>query len=174
MPTAQVVKIHDNYINDEWLEIFNLSNLNDSHVYKHLSKTTFPISLVNVTNSPDLQKLREVLIKLNNKIQTDLLSNEYATWVKPYYEDCKFHFQRLDAGSYIPTHVDFDKLATRPSISVISYWNNDYVGGELVLPDLDMTITPSSGTVVSFDSNTAHGVTPVTIGSRYSSCTFWV
>ena len=88
-------------------------------------------------------------------------------------------------GHYIP-HVDAETLFKDDSgvdlweksldrdLSVVCFLNDDFAGGELVFPGLDLSIKPQSGTLVCFpaDHNYIHGVNPVTSGHRYTLVTW--
>jgi predicted 2-oxoglutarate/Fe(II)-dependent dioxygenase YbiX len=88
-------------------------------------------------------------------------------------------------GHYIP-HVDsetpykddmgldmWEKTLDR-DLSAIYFLNDDFAGGELVFPALDLVVKPEAGTLVCFpsDHNYVHGVNPVTAGHRYTIVTW--
>jgi predicted 2-oxoglutarate/Fe(II)-dependent dioxygenase YbiX len=84
-------------------------------------------------------------------------------------------------GHYIP-HVDAETLfkdddglelwekTLDRDLSVVCFLNDDFAGGELVFPDLELSIAPRAGTLVCFpsDHNFIHGVNPVRAGHRYT------
>jgi predicted 2-oxoglutarate/Fe(II)-dependent dioxygenase YbiX len=88
-------------------------------------------------------------------------------------------------GHYIP-HVDAETLfkddlgldlwekSLDRDLSVVCFLNDDFAGGELVFPSLDLAIKPQAGTLVCFpaDHNYIHGVNPVTAGHRYTLVTW--
>lgn len=88
-------------------------------------------------------------------------------------------------GHYIP-HVDAETLFKDDSgldlweksldrdLSVVYFLNDDFVGGELVFPGLDLVVPPRAGTLVCFpaDHNYIHGVNPVTAGRRFTLVTW--
>lgn len=59
-------------------------------------------------------------------------------------------------------------------LSIVYFLNDDFVGGELFFPELDLLIQPEAGTLVCFpsDHNFVHGVHPVTCGDRYTIVTW--
>jgi len=72
--------------------------------------------------------------------------------------------ERREDGRWVPNHTpqrDYTGLA---------YLNDDFRGGELVFPDLDITIAPRPGLLVGFPSNHefVHAVPKVLSGKRYS------
>ena len=72
--------------------------------------------------------------------------------------------ERRKRGRWVPNHTpqrDYTGLA---------YLNDDFKGGELVFPDLDVVITPKPGLLVAFPSNHkfVHAVRKVLSGKRYS------
>ena len=88
-------------------------------------------------------------------------------------------------GHYIP-HVDAETLykddigldlwekTLDRDLSVVYFLNDDFDGGELVFPELDLLIEPQAGTLVCFpsDHNYIHGVNAVTAGHRYTVVTW--
>lgn len=84
-------------------------------------------------------------------------------------------------GHYIP-HVDAETLfkdddglnlwekTLDRDLSVVCFLNDGFEGGELVFPELDLSIEPHAGTLVCFpsDHNFIHGVNPVRAGHRYT------
>jgi len=88
-------------------------------------------------------------------------------------------------GHYIP-HVDAETLykdeigldmwekTLDRDLSVVYFLNDDFEGGELVFPALDLKIEPQAGTLVCFpsDHHYIHGVNPVTAGHRYTVVTW--
>ena len=72
--------------------------------------------------------------------------------------------ERREHGRWVPNHTpnrDYTGLA---------YLNDDFTGGELVFPDLDIVIVPKPGLLVGFLSNHkfVHAVPKVLSGKRYS------
>jgi predicted 2-oxoglutarate/Fe(II)-dependent dioxygenase YbiX len=88
-------------------------------------------------------------------------------------------------GHYIP-HVDAETLykddigldmwekTLDRDLSVVYFLNDDFSGGELFFPQLDLLIKPEAGMLVCFpsDHNYIHGVNPVTSGHRYTVVTW--
>jgi predicted 2-oxoglutarate/Fe(II)-dependent dioxygenase YbiX len=88
-------------------------------------------------------------------------------------------------GHYIP-HVDAETLykdedgrdfwekTLERDLSIVYFLNDGYVGGELVFPELDLSVKPEPGTLICFpsDHNYIHGVKPVTAGRRYTIVTW--
>jgi 2OG-Fe(II) oxygenase superfamily len=72
--------------------------------------------------------------------------------------------ERLEDGGWVPNHTP------QRDYTGIAYLNHDFRGGELVLPDLGITIAPRQGLLVGFPSNHefVHAVPKVLSGKRYS------
>ena len=72
--------------------------------------------------------------------------------------------ERLENGGWVPNHTP------QRDYTGIAYLNHDFTGGELVFPDLGITIAPRSGLFVGFPSNHefVHAVPKVLSGKRYS------
>jgi predicted 2-oxoglutarate/Fe(II)-dependent dioxygenase YbiX len=52
------------------------------------------------------------------------------------------------------------------------YLNDDFDGGELIYPDLGLSVTPKAGSMAIHNADLKHQVFPVTSGARYSITTF--
>jgi hypothetical protein len=63
-----------------------------------------------------------------------------------------------------------DQLATRNTVSVVLYLNEDFDGGHHYFNYYDIDYVPKTGDILMFPSNymAAHEVTPIIKGSRYS------
>jgi hypothetical protein len=75
---------------------------------------------------------------------------------------------KYSAGDKMPAHSDHG--TTSRVISLILYLNDDYYGGEITFPYLNISIKPSAGSVLMFPSNFiyTHEVKEITDGYRYS------
>jgi predicted 2-oxoglutarate/Fe(II)-dependent dioxygenase YbiX len=120
-----------------------------------------------------------------------ILKGGISSFVEPFYNIKIRDWEPLQllhygsGGHYIP-HVDAETLYTDEEglklwektldrdLSVVYFLNDDFEGGELFFPKLDLLIEPEAGTLVCFpsDHNYIHGVKPVTTGRRYSVVTW--
>lgn len=59
--------------------------------------------------------------------------------------------------------------------SSIIYLNDDYTGGEIIFPKINLTIQPKKGTLIFFPGTAEylHGVKPVLSGVRFTIATFY-
>lgn len=88
-------------------------------------------------------------------------------------------------GHYVP-HVDgesplrdeddrqFWEKSLDRDLSVVYFLSDGFAGGELVFPELSLSLKPRRGTLVCFpsDHHFLHGVQPVTTGLRYTLVTW--
>lgn len=133
-------------------------------------------------------------VKLTQAIENKLRAIDdasIASFINPFYK-----IEVLDrepsqilhygvGGHYIP-HVDAETLykddiglelwekTLDRDLSVVYFLNDDFSGGELFFPALDLVIEPEAGTLVCFpsDHNYIHGVRPVSAGHRYTIVTW--
>jgi predicted 2-oxoglutarate/Fe(II)-dependent dioxygenase YbiX len=133
-------------------------------------------------------------VKLTKAIERRLREiddRSIASIINPYYgvEVCDREPPQIlhygVGGHYIP-HVDAETLykddmglalwekTLDRDLSVVYFINDDFEGGELFFPELDLVIEPEAGTLVCFpsDHNYIHGVRPVTAGHRYTVVTW--
>lgn len=82
------------------------------------------------------------------------------------------NFVKYGPGQHFQEHADhgFSYIAT---VSLVSYPNANYEGGELYFPKLNLTIKPEAGDTVIFPSTYlfSHRAMPVKSGTKYSIVT---
>lgn len=85
------------------------------------------------------------------------------------------HVRRIKSGEYFPLHqdenhkeTDLDKIV----FGVVIYLNENFEGGELNYPDLNLKIQPRKGSLVIHKAEYFHEVLPVLNGNRYCITTF--
>jgi hypothetical protein len=82
------------------------------------------------------------------------------------------NFVRYGAGQHFQEHSD-NGYSYNCVVSLVSYPNDDYEGGELFFRLQDVTVTPEAGDLFVFPSNYmySHRAMPVTSGTKYSIVT---
>jgi predicted 2-oxoglutarate/Fe(II)-dependent dioxygenase YbiX len=137
----------------------------------------------------DTQKVHLPVAMSEKLAQIDAIS--ILAYINPFYEievrdrepSQVLHYGV--GGHYIP-HVDAETLykdeigldmwekTLDRDLSVVYFLNDDFAGGELVFPALDLVIKPEAGKLVCFpsDHHYIHGVNPVTSGHRYTIVTW--
>jgi len=134
--------------------------------------------LVHVTSS--------VLEKLDSIADANVLTfinSFYQVTVRDWEPWQVLHYGA--GGHYIP-HVDAETLYKDDAglelwektldrdLSVVYFLNDDFAGGELVFPELELVVRPERGMLVCFpsDHHYIHEVKPVTSGHRYTVVTW--
>ena len=86
------------------------------------------------------------------------------------------HLRRLENSEFMWPHVDAAGYPSDNSRKIVFgvaiYLNDNFKGGELIYPELGLSITPKPGSMVIHDASLKHQVFPVVSGSRYSITTF--
>jgi predicted 2-oxoglutarate/Fe(II)-dependent dioxygenase YbiX len=77
-------------------------------------------------------------------------------------------------GSHIRAHNDTATEFSSRCVSALLYLNEEYEGGKLLFPRLDLAHKPSVGELVLFPSEYLHAVTPVVSGVRYCFVGFYL
>ena len=112
-----------------------------------------------------------ITIRCQKKVEVDFGTAEL--FVESFFVACLFtgdsHIphadnERLENGEWIPNHTP------QRDYTGIAYLNEDFTGGDLVFPELNIAITPKAGLLVGFPSNHnfVHAVPEVLSGKRYS------
>ena len=112
-----------------------------------------------------------ITMRCQKKVEVDFGTAEL--FVESFFVACLFtgdsHIphadnERLENGEWIPNHTP------QRDYTGIAYLNEDFTGGDLVFPELNIAITPKAGLLVGFPSNHnfVHAVPEVLSGKRYS------
>jgi hypothetical protein len=78
-------------------------------------------------------------------------------------------------GAMMGGHVDSYDENGQETISLVSYLNDDYEGGEIEFPNQNVKIKPSAGSIIVFPSKAPffHISHKVESGNKYISPAFW-
>jgi hypothetical protein len=112
-----------------------------------------------------------IALRCKRKIEVELQCREL--FVESFFVACLLRGdlhnphadnERKEHGRWVPNHTP------QRDYTGIVYLNDDFTGGELVFPDLDVVIVPKPGLLVGFPSNHkfVHAVPKVLSGKRYS------
>jgi hypothetical protein len=109
----------------------------------------------------------------------NILTNTVDSALEEYYKLYPFSKANLKgrerpnilkyvSGGELPPHQDIG-VSSR-SLSVLSYLNDDYEGGEISFPQSNITIKPKAGTILFFPSNFiyVHTIAKMKSGVRYA------
>lgn len=78
---------------------------------------------------------------------------------------------KTDSKSFWEEHSD-DSGGSDILFGVVIYLNDNFIGGELVYPDLGVSIKPKQGMLVFHKGSDKHKVTKVLSGNRYTLTSF--
>jgi len=74
---------------------------------------------------------------------------------------------KLETGNSMGEHKDDDQADSNNFICM-AYLNDNYQGGHLYFPDLDIEYKPTAGDVIIYQAKEKHMVTKLDYGTRYS------
>lgn len=128
----------------------------------------------------DLDTLPEGLLDLGN-VYSEVISG-VRECVRHYssmynltleYEEVT-NFVKYEEGQFFGVHPD-SGFAYFCTVSTIGYLNDDYEGGEYLMPFQDVKFKPEKGDVIIHPSNFiyAHSSRPITKGVKYSAVTMY-
>ena len=129
------------------------------------------------------RSISQVLDAIDRRYVSDHINPFYGVQVR---DSEPWQILRYAAGGHYTPHVDAETLykdeggldlwekTLDRDLSVVCFLNDDFEGGELVFPELDLTIKPRAGTAVCFpsDHHFIHGVNPVRAGCRFTAVTW--
>lgn len=112
-------------------------------------------STIEMINTPYLKMLDIWCEKTGNK-KLDYVSKNYM-------------LRKYRVGSRIGAHIDknIENPLNTMDWSVLFYLNDNYSGGELEFPELDITIKPSAGSAIFLPCTQLHRAKTVTKGQKY-------
>jgi Rps23 Pro-64 3,4-dihydroxylase Tpa1-like proline 4-hydroxylase len=156
--------------NWDWAQTSASVELNsENHAQnRYRSNKVFPIS----ANSWD-EKVHELDLHVFNKLTKFI--GEYAEHFQlGNIDDEGYVLLKYETGTMYNQHYDCGPKQCHRVFSVICYLNDDYEGGELEFPYLNLTYKPSAGDVLVFPSNYtfSHIAHPVKSGVKYSLVTW--
>ena len=84
------------------------------------------------------------------------------------------NIRRLKKGEYMDIHIDggYPNVKKKIVFGIAIYLNDNFDGGELNYPDLNISIKPKACNMVIHESHIAHKVLTVNSGVRYSLTAF--
>ena len=151
--------IKDNFLTDnecnELIELYNKTEKNNNSDGVWTGRGRWP-----VYTDKQIEKLvikRKELVEkyFNKKFEIDNL-----------------HIMIWDVGHKMTPHSDYgskNEFPHREYASII-YLNDDYEGGDLVIPKIKFVNKPKKGQLITFaGGKLIHGVTKITKGKRYTS-----
>ena len=85
------------------------------------------------------------------------------------YVSKNYCIKKYRIGGALAPHVDrnLDNPSDQMDWTALIYLNDDYEGGELFFPDLDITLKPSAGSILIFPCENSHMVHHITAGNKY-------
>lgn len=117
--------------------------------------------------------LKDVYFTVKNNLYQCLNHYESQYNLKMDYMEA-INFVRYGVGQHFQVHADHGFSYTC-TVSSVMYLNDNYEGGELWFPHLDVTLKPDYGDIVLFPSTYiySHASLPVKSGVKYSAVTMF-
>lgn len=112
--------------------------------------------------NPESEQIKKIVIKCLNK------AKEVFKYDTLYVAEYLLSF--YSTGYNMEVHSDLEDEKEHFEVSIVTYLNNDFSGGDIFFPLLDLRYKPKKGDIVLFLSkpnNNIHGVEKITSGKRY-------
>lgn len=145
----------EDFLTDEEQELFLSSCTDDGWEYFH------PGSTLKLMTKQQLGLIDKLLARLGTFFEN---MDSFSTLNR---------LRRLTTGEFMWPHKDGDTL--NPKVIVFGtaiYLNDEFTGGQLCYPDIDLSIDPKPRSAVIHDAKFNHKVKTVTSGNRYSMTAF--
>jgi len=121
---------------------------------------------------PDFELEKELDHKLSRSVLPELRKTFYFdAEYRELYKICSYDSET--SGRFHP-HRDTPEPYQHRKYALSLFLNDDYEGGEFVMPEYGISIKPRANTAFIFPGISTHQVLPVTKGSRMTIITFFV
>jgi 2OG-Fe(II) oxygenase superfamily len=131
------------------------------------------VHINNLHHYPQFAELRNIYNDTATAIRACMTDYQSRYNINMEYMEA-INFVRYGANQHFQVHTDHGFSYTC-TVSSVAYFNDDYEGGELWFPYLDLTFKPEAGDIVMFPSTFiyAHAARPVISGVKYSGVTMF-
>lgn len=131
------------------------------------------VHINNLHHYPQFAELRNIYNDTATAIRACMTDYQSRYNINMEYMEA-INFVRYGANQHFQVHTDHGFSYTC-TVSSVAYFNDDYDGGELWFPYLDLTFKPEAGDIVMFPSTFiyAHAARPVISGTKYSGVTMF-
>jgi hypothetical protein len=131
------------------------------------------VHIDNLHHYPQFAELKNIYNDTANAIRACMNDYQSRYNINMEYMEA-INFIRYGENQHFQVHTDHGFSYTC-TVSSVVYFNDDYEGGELWFPYLDLTFKPEAGDIVMFPSTFiyAHAARPVTSGVKYSGVTMF-
>jgi hypothetical protein len=139
----------------------------------------YKIYMVDLTNTSHFlydehtSETLSMMLRVTQRLISDIHGNQTIYESGPW-------LSRAPVGGHMNLHCDGTFIANpdlSTDFSAVYYVNDDYEGGELVIPVIGVKIKPKANSLILWShvwhEDMAHGVLPVTKGERYMSQGFF-
>jgi hypothetical protein len=123
--------------------------------------------------TPEFEEVKKCYEDVESALKTCMTHYESVYSFKMEYMEA-INFVRYKPGQHFSVHADHGFSYTC-TVSSVMYLNDDYEGGELWFPYLNITFKPEAGDIVIFPSTYiyAHASKKITKGTKYSAVTMF-
>ena len=112
-----------------------------------------------------------ILKSNNHKVLIDIHNRVASLFDKNLHTQIIRMIHKTDKDSFWERHSD-NAGGAEIKYGVVLYLNDNFEGGELYYPNLDIIIKPESGMLVYHPGDEDHEVLPVVSGNRYTLTSF--
>ena len=139
------------------------------NILLNFNSTMFPVK--------DLQKLSKLSAEVSSLYFREKFCAVHPAvrkWEKNEVQP--YHMDNTELNGTVTPQMDRNKFDPFPlvDLAAVLYINDDYKGGELTFPDLELEIKPKAGSLVVWAGSERHGVNKIEEGNRYTLITFLI
>jgi len=122
---------------------------------------------------PQFLEIKSIYEDTNNGLRKCLVDYQSRYNINMEFMEA-INYVRYGVGQHFAVHTDHG-FSYNCTVSSVMYLNDDYEGGELWFPYLDIVLKPEYGDIVLFPSTFiyAHASKPITRGVKYAAVTMF-
>jgi hypothetical protein len=120
-----------------------------------------------ILSNPITDEVKNIIKKCYNTVFDYHINQGNIGPEKPHVAD--FIVIKSTTGDECKPHTDFTEEYGRQFLTTMIYLNDDFEGGELYFPEIDMSYKPEKYSIISFPADIVHAVSPVISGTRYAA-----
>lgn len=161
-----------NTISDEIYEIENFLSKDENDQIMNLINNLTEENWNTANNNFEIN-WESKLVKINDSHIFEIITNKVSDlFISKQNMEPINKIQRFRHGEGMTLHSDNNYAESKIKYGIVIYFNDNYSGGEINYPELNITIKPKESSLIIHHSNVKHRVNVVNGNTRYFTTTF--
>lgn len=169
----------------KWLPWLEFGGYNQKRFFKDYghSKSIYVSYINEYVNKPDYTETIEVIQKTIDSIDKswvlyrDIFKLTNPGHISKDFAILKYHnYKTNPSSSELGLHIDHPDPNNTNEHTMLIYYNDNYIGGEVIFPRIGVTVSPNAGDILIFssvDPELIHNTNAVTEGNKIFTLQLW-